>query len=140
MSWRALTEQDLIGTLSGAEAEAFRRSSFGVPPGDPVPMLLARTCELVRGYVRSNGRVRMGAAGTVPASLVSPAVDYAVYDLLKRLPQEVGEDRRRAREQAIALFEAIAARRVTPEGADEEEESGVPAFSPEASAPPPRYL
>ena len=57
----------------------------------------------------------------LPVSLVSAACDYMVFDILKRLDVEVGEDRRRARQQAIDLFDRVERGEVTPEGWDEPE-------------------
>ena len=139
MAWRTLTEQDLAATLSADEIGKFRRSH---PDGaDPVADLLSRTAELVRAYCRANRSVRVPAgAGLVPESLISPAMDYAAFDVLKRLPLKVGEDRRKARDDAVALLESVAAGRVTPESADEELDAAA-AGSPAAAPPcPPRLL
>ena len=97
MAWRTVDAKDLAATLSQTEIDAFRRS---VPAGggDPVARLLSRTAAMVRGYVASNGKVAMGPAGTLPESLVSPAMDYAAADVLKRMDTPMNEDRRRARE------------------------------------------
>ena len=141
--WRKLTESDLVATLSAAEVSAYKAGSFRVPGIDPVEALLSRTAELVRGYVRANGRVRLSrTALSIPESLISPAADYAAFDILKRLPTAVGEDRRRARDEAIALFEKVASGAITPEGADdpEIETASLAARSPAFSAPPVRIL
>lgn len=116
--WRALDEADLVATLSAKEVDAYRKSA-GTLPGaaDPVADLLSRTAQMVRSYVRAGGRVALSPEGaTIPEGLVSPACDYAAYDVLKRMPVAVGEDRRRARDQAVALFEQVAQGKVVPEG------------------------
>lgn len=138
MAWRRPTESDLAATLSQKEIETFRQSS-GLEGGDPVADLLLRTAETVRSFCRSCPGLRLGPAGTLPEALVSPAMDYAAYDVLKRLPVKVGDDRRRAREDALALFEKVAAGRVKPESADET--GGAAAGAPLAGrARPPRLL
>lgn len=139
MAWRTLTEQDLAATLSQDEIGKYRRSH---PDGaDPVSDLLSRTAELVRAYCRANRSVRVPAsAGLVPESLVSPAMDYAAFDVLKRLPLKVGEDRRKARDDAVALLEAVAAGRVTPESADDELDAAAAGSPAAAPASPPRLL
>ena len=138
--WRKLFEDDLAATLSQKELDAFRQSaSHG--GADPVADLLSRTAEMARGFCRANRSCRVAAgAGLVPESLVSACCDYAAYDVLKRLHVPVGEDRRRAREQALELFSAVAKGDVTPED-PEEAADAAPAGSP-ASAPasPPRLL
>ena len=130
-NWRKVDESDLVATISRQEVDAYRRSS-SVDGSDPVERLLRRTVALARGYVATNGKVaRMGPPGTLPESLVSPAMDYAAYDILKRLPVAVNEDRRRARERAEGLFSDIAAGKYTPEsdGADESAATDGPAIA-----------
>ena len=126
-NWRTVDENDLAATLSQREIDAFRRS--GPADGsDRVARLLERTVATVRGWISSNGNVRPGPVGTLPASLMSPAMDYAAYDLLKSLDKVPNEARTRARERAEELFEKIAAGKLTPEshGADDAAASGGP--------------
>ena len=85
----------------------------------------------MRAYIATNGKVRrIGPSGTLPESLVSPAMDYAAYDVLKRINVPVSEDRRRARERAENLFERVATGKFTPEsdGADDAEATDGPAI------------
>lgn len=116
MAWRKLTEDDLVAALSRDEVEAYRRDF----ETDPVPELLRQAAETVRGYVRSNGAVRMDPTPeTLPASLVGPAIDYAVVSVLKRLAFDTNETRAQARADALALFRDIAAGRHRPEDCDQ---------------------
>ena len=137
MAWRAPTTADLAATLSQAEVEAFDQS---VPSGGavtPSADLVARTASFVRGFVRRNHRVRLGPAGTLPEGLISPAMDYAAFDVLKRLPVEVGAARVKAREEALLLFEDVASNKVTPESYLDEEDGAVEEAFPAFAAPPP---
>ena len=119
-NWRAITANDVAATLSQREVDGYQRS--GGDNLNPLGTLIERTTARVRLSVRSNGRVRMSPdAATLPLSLISPACDYMAFDILKRLDVEVGEDRRRARQQAIDLFDRIERGEVTPEGWDEPE-------------------
>ena len=127
--WRTLTEADLTATLSAKEVAVYRASATAASSGDvdPVADLLARTAQMVRSYVRAGGRVALSPEGeTIPEGLISPACDYAAFDVLKRMPVAVGEDRRRAREQAIELFDRVAAGKVTPESEDGEGSADAP--------------
>ena len=119
-NWRAITRADVTASLTLKETENYQRSvEFG---DDPLPILIERTTAYARLAIRSNGRVRMSPdASTLPVSVISPACDYMVFDILKRIDVEVGEDRRRARQQAIDFFEKIEKGDVTPEGWDEPE-------------------
>ena len=128
--WRTVDENDLAATLSQQEVDAYRRSA-SLDGSDPVARLLSRTAALVRGYIATNGKVaRMGPSGTLPESLVSPAMDYAAFDVLKRVNVLVNEDRRRARERAEDLFRDVAQGKYTPEadGADDAASTDGPAI------------
>ena len=128
--WRTVDENDLAATLSQQEVDAYRRSA-SLDGSDPVARLLSRTAALVRGYIATNGKVaRMGPSGTLPESLVSPAMDYAAFDVLKRVNVPVNEDRRRAREDALKLFRDVASGAFTPEsyGASDSASTGGPAI------------
>ena len=119
-NWRAITRADVTASLTLKETESYQRSvDFG---DDPLPILIERTTAYARLAIRSNGRVRMSPdATTLPVSVISPACDYMIFDILKRIDVEVGEDRRRARQQAIDFFDRITKGEVTPEGWDEHE-------------------
>ena len=128
--WRTVDENDLAATLSQQEVDAYRRSA-SLDGSDPVARLLSRTAALVRGYIATNGKVaRMGPSGTLPESLISPAMDYAAFDMLKRVNVPVNEDRRRARERAEDLFRDVAQGKYTPEadGADDAASTDGPAI------------
>lgn len=125
MAWRKPTEDDLIATLSQNEVDAFRKSAAF--EADPVEALLRRTTALVRGYIRSNGNVRVSPNDdTIPESCISPAMDYAAYDILKRMNVVVNESRQKARDDALAFFRDIVSGKFNPEsyGTDETEATG----------------
>jgi len=129
-NWRTVEETDLAATLSQREIDAFRRDA-ALDGSDPVARLLARTVAMVRGYIATNGKVRrMGPSGTLPESLISPAMDYAAADVLKRQAVALTEDRRNARERAEDLFERVAKGEYTPEsdGADDASSTDGPAI------------
>jgi len=129
-NWRTVDESDLAATISQGEIDAFRKDA-ALDGSDPVARLLARTVAMVRGYIATNGKVRrMGPSGTLPESLISPAMDYAAADILKRLNVPMNEDRRKARERAEDLFARVARGDYTPEsdGADDASATDGPAI------------
>lgn len=135
-NWRIVDENDLAATISQGEIDAFRRDA-SLDGSDAVARLLERTVAHVRGYVSCNGSVRMGPAGTLPAGLISPAMDYAVYDVLKRVDIVPNDARRDARRKAEELFEKIARGELgcesfseTDEIVDDKRPAGSPAFAP----------
>jgi hypothetical protein len=115
MAWRKPTLADIEAVVSVDELDAYRQSSsFG--GADPVEALLATTAEMVRGYCRANRTVAVSpTAGEIPEGLIAPAMDYAAFDILKRQPVPIGQDRRDARSQAIDLFARVAKGEVSPE-------------------------
>jgi len=113
--WRTITLDDIAATLSQAELDAFRRSAADTG-ADPVEALIARTAETVRGFCRSNPALRLSPApSSLPVALISPACDYAAFDILKRMNLPVKEPRQRARDAAVALFQRVAEGKFTPE-------------------------
>ena len=117
-NWRTVDENDLAATVSQGEIDAFRQDA-SLDGSDPVVRLLKRTVAMVRGYIATNGKVRrMGRSGTLPESLISPAMDYAAADVLKRIAVPLNDDRRKARERAEDLFKDVAAGKYTPESDD----------------------
>lgn len=134
MAWRIPTQSDLTATLSAREIDAFKRSSdFG--DVDPVTSLIVRTAEFVRGFLRTGGVSMDPQLASIPEGLISSAMDYAAYDVLKRMPLEIGRDRADARRAAITLFDAIAARKYQPEAFGETDDSGG-ITTPAISVPP----
>ena len=138
MAWITPTRDDLTATVSAAEITAFGESSDFT---DAVDAILARTVSFVRGFIRA-GRTRLAAdEGTLPASLLAPAMDYAAFDLLKRFNVPMSEDRRKARADALALFKKVADRRLAVEPADGAEALDEVPAAPSSTAPcPPRML
>ena len=111
--WRKITEDDIQATLSQIECDAFRQSYFGEKYFDAIELLSKRAAAMVRGYLATNGNIRMSPNEyEIPEATISPAMDYLVIDILKRLDIAANEDRRNARKDAIALFDKIAQGRV----------------------------
>ena len=141
-NWRTVSETDLGATIAQSEIDAFRASG-PVDGSDRVAALLDRTVATVRGWISCNGSVRMGPLGTLPLSLISPAMDYAAFDLLKSQSIDVGEDRRKARDSAERMFEKIATGVFKPESYSEDgaiDEDKRPATSPMADDGPRQTL
>lgn len=122
MAWIVPTETDLASALSQAELDAFRASAPADGSADPVAGLLSATAQQVRAAVRANRAVAMAAnPASIPQSLLRACLAIAAYDVLKRLPVSVGEDRRIAKDDALDLLGKVASGSVVPEsdGADD---------------------
>jgi len=133
MSWIKPTRDDLTATVSAEEVDAFGDSADFA---DAVSGILSRTTNLVRGYVRAGGAKVPAEPGTIPPSLLAPAMDYAAFDLLKRFNIPVSEDRRKARADAVALFEKVAERKISVEPADDAEVAAAAVATSPVAAPP----
>ena len=112
MSWRAITEADILERLSGAELSALRAAALADGQADPVAGSISRVTELVRGYVAACASNTLGAVGTVPERLIEPALDLLVVAISARaggtLMDPTGE-RAKAKAAAITLLEQVAA-------------------------------
>lgn len=115
MSWRKITQADFEAALSRKEIELFARSSN--PDEDsPVDRQLAITTDAVRGFVRSGRKCRIcPEEGTLPDMLIAPALDIAVFNLLKRFSPAISEPRTAAYNRANSLMERIATGEIAPE-------------------------
>jgi len=125
--WRKPTEADIVATLDRDEIQAFKNGEFET---DPVETLLARVASYVRGYLTTNGNIRLSPVEhEIPEATISPAMDYLAVDILKRLSIPVSEDRREARKEAISYFDKIATGKITVESYDagDDKQTGGPA-------------
>ena len=130
MAWTRPTRDDLTATLSAEEVDAFAQSADF---GDAVDATLAQTAAAVRGFVRAGGCRVASGEGLIPPSLVPFAMDYAAFRLLKRFNVPVGEDRRKAYEDALDVFKKVAAGQMAVEPEDEASDassSALPSFVP----------
>ncbi len=127
--WRTLTRDDLISKQSEQEANAFSKKAWTI---DPIPPILTMTADFVRDACRSNGNVRLSPEPhSIPGGTITKALDYAIYDLLKRIGVPIGKDREKAREKAEIYFDDIAKGKINPEsfGTSDTAQSGGPAVS-----------
>ena len=142
-NWRTIEETDLAANVSQSEIDAYRADG-ALDGSDPVAPLLERTAAFVRTSISAGGRcAKMGPAGTVPAGLVIPAMDYAMGKVLNRIGVPLTEDRRKALEAAVALFEKISRGEITPESYAEDgqlDDDTRPASAPTFAAAHPERL
>ena len=127
--WRTLTRDDLISKQSEQEANAFAKKAWAI---DPIPPILEMTADFVRDACRSNGNVRLSPElHSIPSGTITKALDYAIYDLLKRIGCPIGRDREKSREKAEQYFDDVAKGKINPEsyGAGDTAQSGGPAVS-----------
>lgn len=125
MAWRKPELRDLAAKLNQREIDSFRQHPDFKTMSDPAADILEQTAEFVRGFCRTNRQVTMSPdPGTMPEGLISPAMDYAVYDVLKRINVTPNEARKAAWEKAIDLFEKVARGEYIPESWSDDEGKG----------------
>ena len=137
MAWTRPTREDLTATLSAAEVDAF---SVSADFGDAVDAILAQTAAAVRGFVRAGGCRVASGEGLIPPSLVPFAMDYSAFRLLKRFNVPVGEDRRKAYEDALEVFKKVAAGQMAVEPEDDAADAASTALPSFVPANPERRL
>lgn len=122
MAWRRPETRDLTAKLNAAECEQFKRHPDFASMADPAGDILEQTAEFVRGFCRTNRQVKMSPeAGSIPEGLMSPAMDYAVFDVLKRMNVIPNEARKAAWEKALELFERVGRGEYIPESWSKDE-------------------
>ena len=140
MSWRKPVLRDIAAKLNQKELDEFRASPDFVSDADPVGDILELTAESVRGFCRSNKQLKMcPTAATIPEGLMTFAMDYAAFDILKRINIVPNEARKAAWEKAVDLFEKVASGTFIPEswkdGEEEQDDTSAnrafPHFTPQ---------
>lgn len=112
----------MTAKLNQRELTAFKQHPDFATMADPAKDILEQTAEMVRGYCRTNRQVKMSPVlGTIPEGLISPAMDVAVFDVLKRINVQPNEARKAAWEKAIDLFKEVAKGEFIPESWFEDE-------------------
>lgn len=116
MAWRKPTLRDIAAKLNQRELDAFRQHPDFNSSADPVLDILEQTAESVRGYCRTNKQVSMSPElGSIPEGLITFAMDFAAFDILKRINVNPNEARKAAWEKAIEVFKDVAEGKFIPE-------------------------
>ena len=93
--WRKPTIDDFYATLESDEAALFARNEN--EDLAPLERQMAMAVSHARGFVRSGRKCRMSAdEALLPDMLITPAMDYAAFNILKRLRRNVNDTRERA--------------------------------------------
>jgi hypothetical protein len=84
MSWRAITEADLLTRISGPELASIRAAALGVAQADPIQATIDQVTLEVRGRVAACRNNELGAGDTIPDELLSHALAMIVVALMPR--------------------------------------------------------
>lgn len=119
MSWRALTETDVLGVMNSAETEAYQAAVIGVGQ-DALADAIKVVVNQCRGYIADNPSNSLAAGVTLPERVHLSALHLIRVEMLTRLDMEVSKDRESAKRDAIRFFERVSEGKVAieqPEGA-----------------------
>lgn len=140
MAWKKPTKEDFIGTISQVEADGFSQSPEFQSMADPIERILEDTAEMVRGYLRkleNAGAIKIHPEdGYIPTGLMNPAMDIAVFKVIKRFNLEPTEARKKAFEEAMQVLRDVAEEKmipesyVDPEAEEQEQEDAVAGIVP----------
>lgn len=120
--WRKPTRRDIAAKLTQAELDKFSTSPDFLSGANPVEDVLELTAETVRGFCRTCKQLKMcPEAGTIPEGLMTFAMDYAAFDILKRISHAPNEARTKAWEAAREMFMAVGKGEYIPESYQEGE-------------------
>lgn len=111
MSWRAITEDDLLEAISGDELTGFREAALADGQDDPVEDSIRAVTDEVRGYVAGNSQNTVGPEGTIPERLMRAAVDRIIVRIGSRVLGSIFDEegiRQQAAKDAKKLFEDAA--------------------------------
>ena len=109
MSWRLITEDDILTRLSGVELDAYRNAVLDPAQPDPIADATDQVTSRVRGAVAV--KYLLGDSGTIPESLLGPALDILIIDIMSRaggMITDPDDMRRKKYDDALVLLKAIA--------------------------------
>lgn len=113
MSWQTLHPDQLKRRFATAELAALQRAKIDLDDASIVATLQDVT-GTVRGYVAANRVNRLDLEGTIPATLVSAALDIAMVDYSVSVAGVLIDpkgNRKAAKEAAVKLLQDVAAGR-----------------------------
>lgn len=85
MSWRKITEADLLTQISGAELDGFRKAALAKKQPDPVQPSIDLVTAKVRGYVAGKHAGALSAnSSAVPERLIGAAVSMVIIEIQTR--------------------------------------------------------
>jgi Ni,Fe-hydrogenase III component G len=128
MSWRAITEADVLRKISGDELEAVRAAALANAQADPLAGTITDITKMVRGYVAACSNNSLDATlTTIPEELMDAAIALLVPKLMARvagLSIDKEDVRKTDSANALQLMRDVAACRfaiVQPEDVSDEE-------------------
>jgi hypothetical protein len=109
MSWRIITEADVLTQISGAELTALRGVVLGDGQDDPVQPSIDAITAKVRGFVAGNINNKLDAnPAAIPDRLIDAAVSLIICRIISRTTMEPNATRLKDAEAANSLLRDVA--------------------------------
>ncbi len=102
MAYVTLSINDVVEALNAAELARYRAIGTGC---DPLPGIITRVTNRVRGFVRKQNTLE---AGGIPQELVDVALDIIIYRLAKGMSPDAAKSRKPARDDAEETLKDVA--------------------------------
>ncbi|MDD2241312.1 MAG: hypothetical protein PHI93_11750 [Kiritimatiellae bacterium] len=142
MTWRRITEADILSRMSDTELTTFRSLLLGDNQEDPIDYYVDQITDLARGSIAGNAANSLGAAGTIPQKLIGPCVDLIVIEIMKRcggVLVDPNDARKEAARTAMQILQRVEKGLFAIEEPDEVSDEVIGSPSPSISARPPRF-
>lgn len=105
MTWRAITEDDLLLKLNSMELEQFRALMLDVDQSDPIPDYLLDAAREAASYAAAGG-YELGPDGTAPDELIKHCCARVAVEVIGRLAEPEAW-RQKASDEALARFREV---------------------------------
>jgi hypothetical protein len=115
MAWVSITEAMVAERLAGPELAAYKSAALGTGQTNPLPNIITRAVDEVRGYIAACRANTLGEAGTIPEKLLDAALAVIRYRLISRLPVTLTQSRIDEKDDALRLLKEVAACRFAVE-------------------------
>jgi len=134
MPWIPITEEDLTTVISGPELEGLREAALADGQVDPVPAIMMRVINRIRGDVATSGKYDLDDNPTyIPDRLLDAALSIILMRFMSRPAAAIIDDENQTRAKAAAsaekLLERVAAGNYAIEDPDTGEETSGSAIS-----------
>lgn len=134
MSWREITEDDVLTALTGPETAAYKSAALKSGQSDPLAAVIATAVEEARGYIAGCRHNVLAEGNTVPEAMIHHVISIIRYRFISRLPISVSDEREQEYKDARTYLRDVAACRVGIEQPDTASDSSFPAATPTVSA------
>lgn len=122
MSWRTITEDDVLTSLTGPETAAFKTAALKSGQSDPLAAIILTAVNETRGHIADCQTNRLATGATVPDRVVHHVLAIVRFRFMTRLGINVNEERTQEYKDARRFLERVSECKVQIEQPDGETE------------------